>query len=81
MKTSRNLWMLLLLLSIGMVIGGILGEILKEKIKILNYSNSIGFKPFMIDLQVAKLTLGLVIHFNIASIIGIIIALFIFSRM
>lgn len=78
---TRNPWLLFLLLAAGVVIGGVLGEIFKDSIKILSYSKSIGFQPFTLDLSVIKLTLGFVLHLNLASVIGIILAILIFSRL
>ncbi|WP_168198286.1 DUF4321 domain-containing protein [Crassaminicella thermophila] len=78
---GRNTWVLLLLLFVGVVIGGLIGEFFKGSIGILGYSKLIGFQPFTIDLEVIKLTLGLMFNFNVASIIGIILAIFIFSRL
>ena len=78
---NRNPWVLLLLLGVGVVIGGLIGDIFKDSLKILGYSKAIGFEPFTLDFIVLKATLGLMIHFNLASIIGIIIAIGIFSRL
>ncbi|KXG77068.1 DUF4321 domain-containing protein [Thermotalea metallivorans] len=82
MKTrTRNPWLLFVLLATGVVIGGVLGEIFRDSIKILSYGKSIGFQPFTLDLSVIKLTLGFILHLNLASVIGIILAILIFSRL
>ncbi len=78
---SRNPLMLVLLLAVGVVIGGLLGDVFKESIPVLGYSKAIGFEPFTLDLIVLKTTLGLMINMNIASVIGIIISIFTFSRL
>ncbi|WZL71587.1 DUF4321 domain-containing protein [Clostridiaceae bacterium 35-E11] len=78
---NRNPWLLLLLLAVGVVIGGFLGEIFKSSIPILGYGKTIGFQPFTLDLVILKLTLGLMINLNIASTVGIIFAIFIFRRL
>ncbi|TCO79989.1 DUF4321 domain-containing protein [Marinisporobacter balticus] len=78
---NRNTWILLLLLAVGVVIGGLLGELFKEHISILGYSKPIGFQPFTINLEVMKFTLGMMVNFNLASIVGIILAIFVFSRL
>lgn len=78
---NRSTWVLLLLLAAGIVMGGLIGEIFKGNIGILGYSKIIGFQPFTIDLAVIKLTLGLMINFNVASIVGIVLAILIFSRL
>lgn len=78
---NRNPWLLLLLLGVGVVIGGFLGDIFKNSIPMLSYGKAIGFQPFTLDLVVLKFTLGLMINLNIASIVGIIFAIFIFRRL
>lgn len=80
-RNNRNPWLLLLLITIGLVSGGIIGEIFKEKISILTYSKGVGFAPFTIDFIVLKLTVGLMLSINMASIIGILLAIFIFYRL
>ena len=77
----RNPWILMMLIAVGVVIGGLIGDIFKDSIQILSYSKSVGFQPFTLDLIVIKTTLGLMINFNVASIIGMILAIVIFSRM
>lgn len=81
MKVSnKHPLILLLLLLVGLVIGGVLGEIFKDIVPIIGYSKTIGFPPFTIDLSVMKITLGFLMEINLASIIGLIIAIVIFSR-
>lgn len=81
MKVSnKHPFILLLLLLVGLVIGGVIGEIFKDMIPIIGYGKTIGFPPFTIDLSVMKITLGFLMNINLASIIGLIIAIFIFSR-
>ena len=81
MKVSnKHPLVLLLLLLVGLVIGGVLGEIFKDMIPIIGYGKTIGFAPFTIDLSVIKITLGFLMNINLAGIIGLIIAIFIFSR-
>lgn len=78
---DRNPWLLLLLLLVGLVIGGVIGDIFRDSIKWLGYSKSIGISPTTLDLNVIKLTFGFTMSINLASIIGIVIALLIFSRL
>ncbi len=78
---TRNPWLLMLLIAVGGVIGGMIGDIFRDSIKILGYGKTIGFSPVTIDLSILKLTLGFLLSLNLASVIGIIIAIFIFSKM
>ncbi|MDK2918022.1 MAG: hypothetical protein PWQ37_755 [Candidatus Petromonas sp.] len=78
---GRNPWLLLLLILVGLVIGGIIGDIFQVTFKWLGYGKSIGFKPVTIDLNVIRLTLGFMMSINLASVIGIIISILIFTRL
>lgn len=81
MRTARNTLSFLLVLLVGLVLGGILGELLKDVVPILAYGKSIGFQPVTVDLSVIKLTLGLTMQVNLAAIIGIVAAVFIFKKL
>lgn len=81
MKTARNTLSFLLVLLVGLVLGGILGELLKDVVPILAYGKSIGFQPVTVDLSVIRLTLGMTMQVNLAAIIGIVVAVFIFKKL
>lgn len=81
MKSSRSTLSFLLVLLVGLVLGGILGELLKDVVPILAYGKSIGFQPVTVDLSVIKLTLGMMMQINIAAIIGIAISILIFKKL
>ncbi len=78
-KASRGFTVLLILL-IGLVLGGILGDVFSKTVPILAYGKSIGFDAVTIDLSVLKLVLGFRMNINLAGIIGLLIALFIFRK-
>ncbi|MBZ4645004.1 MAG: hypothetical protein PWR27_778 [Petroclostridium sp.] len=86
MKRERNIWLLLLLLLVGVVIGGFLGEFLSRYpyLSFLSYGKQFGIsldKPFLLDLHILKLSFALIFNINIASIIGIILSVVIFSKL
>jgi hypothetical protein len=78
---SKNPYLLLLLVAIGGIIGSIIGDIFRDSVKILGYGKTIGFSPMTIDLSILKLTLGFVLSLNLASVLGIILAILIFNRL
>ena len=78
---NRNPFLLMLLLLVGLVIGGIIGDIFQDTFKLLGYSKTIGLEPATIDLNIIKLTFGFLMKINLASIIGIIISILIFTRL
>ncbi len=77
---NKNPIILLLLLLVGLVIGGVIGDIFRDTIKWLGYSKTIGFEPFKVDLNIIQFTLGFIMKINLASVIGLIISLLIFTR-
>lgn len=80
---DKNIWILLLFILSGLVIGGLLGE-LASKVDFLwwlGYGESFGLtSPLELDLNIIKVTFGLVFKINIASIVGMIIAIFIYKK-
>jgi len=79
---EKNSLVLLVFLLCGVVIGGLLGE-LANSVSWLNwlaYGKTFGFSPVTLDLGVLQLTLGLMVKINVASIIGVIIAIFIYRK-
>jgi len=78
----KNLWFLLILLAIGGMIGSLIGTSFGDSYPILNRGfQSIGLAPTTVDLMVAKVTFGLILKLNVSSIIGFLLALFIYFRM
>lgn len=80
---EKNIWILVLFILCGIVIGGLLGEF-ASKVDFLwwlSYGESFGLSdPISLDLNVIKLTFGLVFKINISSIIGMILAIFIYRK-
>ena len=80
---SRSSWICILFILAGLVIGGLLGE-LASKVDFLwwlGYGESFGLtSPLELDLNIIKVTFGLVFKINIASIVGMIIAVFIYKK-
>ena len=80
---DKNIWILLLFILSGLVVGGLLGE-LASKVDFLwwlGYGESFGLtSPLELDLNIIKITFGLVFKINIASIVGMIISIFIYKK-
>ena len=73
---------LVFLLS-GLVIGGLLGELASKVDWLwwLSYGESFGLSsPIELDLSVITITFGLMFKINIASIIGMALAIFIYRK-
>ena len=80
---EKNIWILLIFLLAGLVLGGLLGEF-ASKVDFLwwlSYGESFGLKsPIELDLQVITITFGLWFKMNVASIIGMAIAIFVYRK-
>ncbi len=80
---EKNSIVFIIFLLCGIVIGGLLGELTKgiDWLSWLSYGKQFGFStPFTLDMGVLQVTLGLMIKINIASIVGIILAIFIYRK-
>lgn len=80
---DKNIWILLIFVLSGLVIGGLLGQLATsvEWLSWLSYGEEFGLSsPIGLDLGVLTLTFGLMIKINVASIIGIAIAIFIYRQ-
>ena len=80
---EKNFWILLVFLLSGLVLGGLLGEI-ASKIDFLwwlAYGQSFGLtEPLKLDLSVINITFALMFKINIASILGMTLAIFIYRK-
>ena len=80
---EKNIWILLVFLLAGLVVGGLLGRLASSVSWLwwLSYEQEFGLQtPLVLDLNVLKLTFGLMFKINIASIIGIVLSIFIYKK-
>lgn len=80
---EKNFWILLVFLLSGLVIGGLLGDIASKVDWLwwLSYGESFGISsPIELDLSVIKISFGLMFKINIASIVGMALAIFIYRK-
>lgn len=80
---EKNIWVLLLFILSGLVVGGLLGELASKVDWLwwLSYSQSFGSEnPVILDLSVMKITFALMFKISISSIIGMILAIFIYKK-
>ncbi len=80
---EKNIWILLIFILSGLVVGGLLGD-LAGKVDFLSwlgYGESFGLtSPLELDLSIIKITFALTFKINISSIIGIVLAVFIYKK-
>ncbi|CDE90859.1 MAG: DUF4321 domain-containing protein [Clostridia bacterium] len=80
---EKNIWILLVFLLAGLVVGGLLGRLASSVSWLwwLSYEQEFGLQtPLVLDLNVLKLTFGLMFKINIASIIGMVLSIFIYKK-
>ena len=80
---EKNIWILLVFLLAGLVIGGLLGKLASSVSWLwwLSYEQQFGLEtPMVLDLSVLKLTFGLMFKINVASIVGMLLAVFIYKK-
>lgn len=80
---DKNIWILILFILSGLVIGGLLGELAGQVDFLwwLSYGQSFGLEtPILLNLNIVQITFGLMFKINIASIIGLIIAILIYRK-
>ena len=81
---DRSIWLLLVFILSGLVIGGLLGELSKsvDWLWWLSYGDELGLtSPLTLDLSVINIQFKFTMRINIASIIGVAIAIFIYRRL
>ena len=80
---EKNVWILLLFILSGLVIGGLIGEV-AGKIDFLwwlGYGQGFGLSsPIELNLNILQISFGIMFKINISSIIGLIIAILIYRK-
>ncbi len=80
---EKGTLVLIIFVLCGLVIGGLIGELTKDIswLSWLGYGQEFGtLTPITLDLGIVQLTLGLMFKINVSSIVGIIIAVFIYRK-
>lgn len=77
----KNVWILLIMLLAGIVLGGFMGQLAEgiSWLEWLNFGQSFGLdSPLVINFGILVITFGLTIKITMASIIGVALALIIY---
>lgn len=80
---EKNGWLLFLFILVGLVLGGLIGELTAgvSWLKWLSYGQKFGLsEPIQFDLGVLEITFGIVFNMNISSILGLVLAIFIYKK-
>lgn len=80
---DKNAWVLIVFILSGLVVGGLLGELASnvDWLWWLSYSQTFGLQdPIVLDLSVVTVTFALMFKINVASIIGMLLAILIYKK-
>ncbi len=80
---DKNIWVLLIFILSGLVIGGLLGDLASKVDGLwwLAFGREFGLEnPLVLDLSIVKVTFALMIKINIASIIGMLVSIFVYRK-
>ena len=81
---DKSFWILLIFILSGLVIGGLLGNLASSVNGLwwLGFGQEFGLEsPFILNLSILSITFSFSIKINIASIIGMALAIFIYRKM
>ncbi len=84
MARKKPVSILIVMLVVGMLVGSMVGEVISLILpdgvvkQFFIRSISPGFEPVEIDLEVIRVTVGLDITINIISVLGILLAVYLF---
>ena len=80
---DKNIWILLVYILSGLVVGGLLGQLASnvDWLWWLSYNQTFGLQdPIVLDLSVVSITFALMFRISVASIIGMLLAIFIYKK-
>lgn len=80
---DKNIWVLMLFILSGLVIGGLLGNLAGQVDFLwwLAYGESFGLtSPIELNLSILQISFKFVFQINVASIIGMLIAIFVYRK-
>ena len=80
---DKNIWILIIFILSGLVIGGLIGELATRVNWLwwLSYGQTFGLSdPIVLDLSVVQITFALMFKISVASIIGMLLAIIIYRK-
>ena len=79
---DKNIWILLIFILSGLVIGGLIGEIANQvdALWFLGYGEGFGLEALTLNLGIINITFGISIKLTISSIVGMALAILIYRK-
>lgn len=82
MRKLRNSWLLVLFVITGVILGSLIGNFFNATVPFLNYGpEPIGLNNVEINLGIIYFQITLLFKINVASLIGLLLAVIIFNRL
>lgn len=81
--SDKRYWIFLIFLFSGIIFGGLLGELAADVpfLSWLAYGKSFGLtEPVLLDINILQISFGFMMQLNIASIIGMLIAMLLYKK-
>ncbi|TEB07324.1 hypothetical protein Psch_00871 [Pelotomaculum schinkii] len=80
-KNTGSVWVLVLLLLVGGLSGGALGNALAPSLPWLNSTTQVGLKPSTLDLQFFNLTFGFTFALGPLTALGMILGYIVYRKL
>jgi len=80
-KNTGSIWVLVLLLLIGGLTGGAVGNALSPFLPWLNSTTQVGLKPSTLDLQFFNLTFGFTFALGPLTALGLILGFIVYRKL
>jgi hypothetical protein len=80
---EKRFWLFIIFLFAGIILGGLLGELATNVsfLSWLSYGKSFGLtEPFVLDISILQISFKFLVQLNVASIIGILIAIIVYRK-
>ncbi len=81
--SEKRFWVFLIFLFSGIILGGLLGELAANVsfLSWLAYGKSFGLtEPLVLDISILQISFKFLVQLNVASIIGILIAILVYRK-
>lgn len=81
MRRNTRIWLLITALAAGAIVGSIIGQVLQSTAPLLAQGFDIGINPpFVLDLNVIKLTFGFTLHLNVLGGLVVLLLVLLLGR-
>lgn len=82
MRKNKSYWLCILFVVTGVILGSLIGNFFSDTLPILNYGpEPLGLNNVEINLGIIYFHITLLLKFNVASLIGFLLAVIIFNRL